>query len=115
MISPKSALKKAANLIIVGTIVGFVYGWVSPHMFPANKEMGFSFGVLHGAMMPIALPSLVMGKNVDIFSANNNGRAYKIGYICGINLCGLLFFGTAFLNPKRPHAKDTKIATVEGS
>jgi len=111
MISPKTVLKKTINLIIVGTIVGFVYGWVSPRMFPPNKEMGFGFGVVHGAMMPIALPSLVIGKNVDIFSATNNGRPYKIGYICGINLCGLLFFGTAFMKPSKPHAKDAKVAT----
>lgn len=114
MISPKTVLKRAINLIIVGTIVGFAYAWVSPRMFPADKEMGFGYGVVHGAMMPIALPSLVIGKDVDIFAASNNGRAYKIGYICGINLCGLLFFGTAFMNPKKPHARDAKAATVEG-
>ena len=35
--------------------------------------------------MPMALPSLVMGMDVDIFAGNNSGRPYKIGYICGIN------------------------------
>ena len=103
MIPLKTLLKKAASLIIVGVIVGWIYGWASPHMFPRNKEMGFWFGVAHGALMPIALPSLLMGNNVEIFATPNTGRAYKIGYIGGINLCGLLFFGTAFWKPaKKP-------------
>ena len=37
-----------------------------------------------------------MGKDVDIFDANNSGRGYKLGYIVGINVCGLLFFGSVF-------------------
>ena len=50
--------------------------------------------------MPLALPSLLLGKNVDIFESNNTGRPYKIGYICGINVCGLTFFGPLFWRPK---------------
>ena len=49
----------------------------------------------------IALPTLVIGKDVAIYDDNNSGRIYKIGYICGINLCGLVFFGLAFWRPKR--------------
>jgi len=49
----------------------------------------------------MALPSLVLGQDVDIFAANNSGRRYKIGYICGINLCGLIVFGSAFWKPKK--------------
>jgi hypothetical protein len=109
MIPLKTLLKKAASLIIVGVIVGWIYGWASPHMFPRNKEMGFWFGVAHGALMPIALPSLLMGQDVEIFATPNSGRGYKIGYIGGINLCGLLFFGTAFWKPtKKPTAPPTE-------
>jgi hypothetical protein len=57
--------------------------------------------MLHGALMPIALPTLVMGKDVTIYANHNSGRGYKIGYICGINLCGLIFFGLAFWRPRR--------------
>ena len=46
------------------------------------------------------LTTLLLGKDVTIYAAHNNGRAYKIGYICGINLCGLVFFGAAFWRPK---------------
>lgn len=51
--------------------------------------------------MPMALPSLVMGQDVEIFAKNNSGRPYKIGYIVGINLCGLIVFGSVFWKPGR--------------
>ena len=49
----------------------------------------------------MALPSLVLGRDVEIYSPNNTGRLYKLGYIVGINLCGLVFFGSAFWRPAR--------------
>lgn len=104
MISPKAILLKAARLTVIGIIIGWVFAWVSPHMFPRDKEYGVAFGALHGAMMPIALPSLIMGKNVEIFGTPNTGRGYKIGYICGINFCGLIFFGSAFWKPSKKPA-----------
>jgi hypothetical protein len=92
--------KKIATFVIASMLLGWFYGWVSPWAFPKNKTSGFSYGMLHGAMMPMALPSLVMGKDVEIFATDNSGRLYKIGYICGINLCGLAFFGPIFWRPK---------------
>jgi len=50
--------------------------------------------------MPMALPALLMGREVEIYSADNTGRAYKLGYIAGINVCGLVFFGGAFWRPR---------------
>jgi len=94
-------LRKAATLVIVGIVFGALYDRAAPWAYPANRPVGFSYGMLHGAMMPIALPTLVMGKDVAIYAENNSGRLYKIGYICGINLCGLVFFGLAFWRPKR--------------
>jgi hypothetical protein len=94
-------LRKALTLVIVGILFGKLYDWATPWAYPANRPVGFTYGVLHGAMMPISLPTLVMGKDVTIYANNNSGRPYKIGYICGINLCGLIFFGLAFYRPKR--------------
>jgi hypothetical protein len=93
-------LKKIAVFLFVTVLVGLFYGWASPWAFPKNKTSGFGYGMLHGAMMPIALPSLIIGKDVPIYAADNSGRTYKIGYICGINLCGLAFFGPIFWRPK---------------
>ncbi|TAL04982.1 MAG: hypothetical protein EPO07_04350 [Verrucomicrobia bacterium] len=97
----KILLRKAAVLIVVTLLFGWLYGWVSPWAFPKNKTSGFGIGILHGALMPLALPSLVIGKEVEIYSTDNSGRFYKIGYICGINVCGLAFFGPIFWRPKR--------------
>jgi hypothetical protein len=94
-------LRKALTLVVVGILFGMLYDWAKPWAYPADRPVGFNYGVLHGAMMPIALPTLVMGKDVMIYANNNSGRIYKIGYICGINLCGLVFFGLAFWRPRR--------------
>jgi hypothetical protein len=94
-------LKKIAVFLICSLLLGWFYGWSSPRAFPKNKTFGFGYGILHGALMPLALPSLLLGQDVEIFATDNSGRPYKIGYICGINICGLSFFGPLFWRPKR--------------
>ena len=94
-------VKKVVVFLVAATVMGWFYGWASPRVYPKDAKLGFGYGVLHGALMPMALPSLVMGQDVDIFAANNSGRPYKLGYIVGINVCGLIFFGSAFWRPKR--------------
>jgi hypothetical protein len=92
-------LRKALTLAIVAVVFGWFYGWASQWAFPRNRTADFKWGVLHGALMPLSLPALVMGKDVPIYAPDNSGRGYKVGYICGINLCGLVFFGLAFRRP----------------
>lgn len=87
--------------IVVTALFGWFFGWASPWAFPKNQTFGFGYGMLHGALMPLALPSLVIGQDVEIFAADNSGRLYKIGYICGINLCGIAFFGPLFWRPAK--------------
>lgn len=94
-------LRKAAVFVTVTVLFGWFYGWASPWAFPQATRVGFGYGMLHGALMPMALPSLVIGEDVAIYAANNSGRAYKIGYIAGINVCGLIVFGSAFWRPRR--------------
>jgi hypothetical protein len=101
----KTLLAKAAILLIVGLLLGWVYAWASPRVYPRAPALGFSYGVVHGGLMPMALPSLLMGQDVEIFASNNSGRSYKLGYIVGINLCGLIFFGSAFWRPRARSAK----------
>jgi hypothetical protein len=88
--------QRALTFLGVVVLLAAFYGWASPRAYPRDTRFGFGYGVLHGALMPMALPSLVMGQDVEIFAAHNLGRSYKLGYIVGINLCGLLFFGSAF-------------------
>lgn len=97
----KRLARKAAVMAVVTVCFGYFYGWAAPKAFPLLPVPGFGYGMLHGALMPIALPSLVLGKDVPIYAAVNSGRLYKIGYICGINICGLVFFGPLFWRPKQ--------------
>ena len=92
---------KITVFLIVSALFGWAYGWSSSRAFPQDKTFGFGYGMLHGALMPLALPTLLMGRDVEIYATDNSGRFYKIGYICGINVCGLAFFGPLFWRPKR--------------
>src|SRR6478735_6033428 len=82
----KTVLLVKLRLVIAGILLGYLYAWASPLVYPKDRPLGFAFGFAHGGLMPMALPSLVIGKNVPIFAENNNGRLYKLGYICGINV-----------------------------
>jgi len=92
---------KIVSLVILGLVFGFVYDWAAPRLYGSERVTGFRLGVMHGALMPVALPTLLMGNDVPIYTTSPAGRPYKLGYIAGINLCGLLFFGVAFWQPKR--------------
>jgi hypothetical protein len=95
----------AARLLLIGLLLGWVYGWAGPYLYPAETRFGFFRGLAHGACMPLALPALLMGQEVSIYADNNTGRGYKLGYIAGINLCGLVVFGGAFWRPGQKDAK----------
>ena len=99
----KRPARKAATLVLLGLVLGFGYDWAAPRFYGPERLAGFQLGVLHGALMPVALPSLLLGKDVPIYADRNQGRKYKLGYIAGINACGLVFFGFAFWRP-RPSA-----------
>ena len=93
-------IKKVVLFLAVAFLLGWIYGVASPRVYPRDGRLGFGYGMLHGGLMPMALPSLVMGQDVEIFAVNNTGRTYKLGYIVGINVCGLIFFGSAFWRPR---------------
>lgn len=97
----KLLLRKAATLALVTLIFGWLYGWAAPWAYISPQPAGFARGLLHGALMPLTLPSLVIGKDVPIYAPDNSGRTYKIGYICGVNICGLVFFGPLFWRPRK--------------
>ena len=94
-------IKKIVVFAAAILLLSWFYAWASPHAYPKDRPLGFGHGVLHGALMPMALPSLVTGQDVEIFATNNSGRPYKIGYIVGINFCGLLVFGSLFWKPQK--------------
>ena len=92
---------KILSLVVTGVVFGLAYDWAAPRFYRPEQTPGFWMGALHGALMPVAAPSLLMGKDVPIYAPTNTGRGYKLGYIAGINGCGLVFFGLTFWQPKR--------------
>jgi len=92
--------RKTAATVVVAAVFGWFYGWASPWAFPRSRAAGFGYGLLQGALMPLSLPSLATGRDVLIYDSNNEGRVYKIGYICGVDLCGLAFLGPLFWRPR---------------
>jgi hypothetical protein len=94
---------KIIALTALTLALGFTQGWASSRLYKPDHVAGFQMGLLHGMLMPAALPGLLMGQDLPIYAPNNSGRSYNIGYILGINTCGTLFFGIAFFQPQRRH------------
>ena len=77
----------------MATMVGWTLSHSINSLDRSGTAAGFKRGLLHGALMPCALPSLLVGRDVTIYAANNTGRTYKLGYTAGVNGCGAVFFG----------------------
>jgi hypothetical protein len=92
---------KITLLTLLCLVLGFVQGWAAARFYRPDYVAGFHVGMVQGALMPAALPALLMGKDVPIYAAANVGRLYKIGYIFGINICGTLFFGVAMWQSRK--------------
>lgn len=82
-------------LLVAVCVSGFELG-VNRLTHSANTPAGFIVGVVDGVLMPMAMPALIVGKDMPIYAPNNSGRTYKLGYTMGVNGCGALFFGVVF-------------------
>lgn len=85
----------AVFAVLAGSI-GFVLNSIAAALDKNQQPAGFGRGVLQGVLMPMAMPNLLVGKDVVIYSTNNTGIPYKLGYSMGVNVCGLFFFGWFF-------------------
>lgn len=94
-------LKRVVFLIVLAFSIGWTLNRIEAAFERQNKRAGFARGVIQGALMPMALPNLVVGQDVAIYAANNTGRTYKLGYTMGVNGCGLIFFGIFFWRLRR--------------
>jgi hypothetical protein len=85
-------------LTIIGCafLIGFILQRLAEALNRGNERAGFARGVLHGILMPMALPNLLVGKDVPIYAVHNTGVSYKLGYTAGVNTCGAIFFGAWF-------------------
>jgi hypothetical protein len=80
---------------LVATAVGWTLDRVEAAMAQAGPA-GFRRGIIQGALMPMSLPNLLLGRDVIIYAQHNTGMTYKLGYTMGVNGCGALFFGLFF-------------------
>lgn len=101
MSKAKELTIKIVALTLLGVALGCAQGWASSRCYKPDRVAGFNVGVMHGIMMPAALPGLLMGNNLPIYAPNNSGRTYNIGFAVGVNCCGTLFFGISFWQPRR--------------
>ena len=97
-------------ILVAAVAIGFVESTSMKLTDRAPGPAGFRRGLLHGALMPAAMPNLMMGRDVTIYAAENTGRTYKLGYTMGVNGCGAIFFGIFFwrVNRWRKKAKNRK-------
>ena len=98
--SRSQALWKVASRVLVVLVMAFLFGLVmhkvSLVLQQRPQRAGFVRGVIQGALMPCTLPNLLVGNDLTIYAQNNTGLTYKLGYTCGVNACGALFFGAVF-------------------
>ena len=97
----RKVLLRVMCLMAVGTCLAWGISRSASADSRNHHVAGFGRGVLHGALMPLALPNLLLGSDVTIYASNNTGRTYKLGYTLGVNGCGLLFFGFFFWRVNR--------------
>ena len=89
-------VRAIASLVLLAFIIGWILQRSAEALNRGNERAGFGRGLLHGAMMPLALPNLLVGKDVPTYATDNTGVSYKLGYTAGVNACGAIFFGACF-------------------
>jgi hypothetical protein len=88
-------LRFAMVLLLAGA-VGGTLNHLSASLKHSAQPAGFGRGLLQGILMPMSLPNLLLGRDVEIYSLSNTGVTYKLGYTAGVNVCGAVFFSLLF-------------------
>lgn len=99
--------RQVVQFLVMALFMGWLAGAAVKWDARFSQPPGFFRGMLHGALMPMAWPTLLAGVPQEIYAARNTGRPYNLGYSMGVNACGALFFGFTFwtfVQPRRPKA-----------
>ncbi|PWU18705.1 MAG: hypothetical protein C5B50_08395 [Verrucomicrobia bacterium] len=91
---------RLACLLLAATCIGWTLENIERRMGKSGPA-GFRRGLIQGALMPMSLPNLLIGRDVTIYSQNNSGIPYKLGYTMGVNGCGVIVFGLFFWRVSR--------------
>ena len=92
---------RLASIVLLAFVIGWTLNRVAQQLESTRRPAGFVRGLVQGALMPAAMPNLLVGHDVAIYAMNNNGVFYKLGYTMGVNACGAIFFGTFYWRLKR--------------
>jgi len=92
---------RIALFLLAAFLIGSALDALARRLDRREQPAGFLRGLLQGALMPAAMPNLLIGRDVVIYSPNNTGVTYKLGYTLGVNACGALFFGLFYWRLKR--------------
>ena len=101
----QAVVVRLAVYVVLAFAIGAVLNRVAASLERSARPAGFTRGVLQGALMPMALPNLLVGRDVTIYSHLNNGVKYKLGYTSGVNACGAVFFGLLYWRVSRWRSK----------
>jgi hypothetical protein len=99
-------VRRVAAFLLLAAAIGWMLNRTSVSFAHDPNPAGFPRGLLQGALMPMAFPNLLLGRDVTIYAPNNTGRGYKLGYTAGVNLCGAAFFGFCFWRLQRWRRKE---------
>ena len=92
----RRVLVRLVSILILAFAIGALLNRISGSLAHDSSRAGFGRGVMQGVLMPMAFPNLLVGRDVIIYSVNNSGVSYKLGYTAGVNGCGAIFFGFVF-------------------
>jgi hypothetical protein len=97
----RNVLVRIATFLLLAFAIGAVLNHVEISLERSSRPAGFARGLLQGALMPMSMPNLLVGKDVAIYAQNNIGLRYKLGYTAGVNSCGAIFFGFLYWRVSR--------------
>ena len=99
--SRPNVLTRLASILLLAFVIGWTLNRVVDRIDRGGHPAGFCRGFIQGALMPASMPNLMIGHDVAIYAANNNGLFYKLGYTMGVNAYGALFFGAFYWRVNR--------------
>jgi len=93
--------RSVAFFVLLALVIGWVLNRIAIQLERGSRPAGFVRGLVQGALMPMAMPNLLVGKDITIYTPNNTGVPYKLGYTAGTNTAGAIFFGAFFWRVRR--------------
>lgn len=94
-------IRRTLTTLMMAALVGWFMHQIARHFDRSPEPAGFGRGLLQGALMPAAMPNLLVGSDVTIYAQKNTGVPYKLGYTLGVDACGAIFFGYFFFRLNR--------------